>query len=185
MPYTTDQLVPGQQFLLMTQTRPGWTLAGAVDIGITTATLTPFDHAALVVQSPSSDIVLVEALETVTVSPADKYKENGWLFSVPQMTPYQSRLVSQAALSKVGQFYGWQEVGIDAVRLFGHLRWTPPWDSRQLDCSGLVAWAFWEAGIVLSYAPFPSPADLANSGLPVGERPWWAAYTAHVRPSAH
>jgi hypothetical protein len=68
-----------------------------------------------------------------------------------------------AAESKVGQFYGWQMVAQDLDRLVLHVPIAGRLNPRMLDCSGLAVWAAMQAGVVLTYAPAPTPMDLYYS----------------------
>ena len=156
--------------LLMTRHSPLWTPAGALDAGIAVSTVNPFDHAACVVEQ-DGQLVIVEALWHVTISPIDKYALDGWAYH-PAITPEQQTALSQAALSKVGQRYGVIQVLESFLRDDIHIDLHPVLDPRHLDCSGLVVWAFHQARYRLTYAPVPSPADLSYSPLLRGPRPW-------------
>lgn len=156
--------------LLMTRHSPLWAPAGALDGGITVSTVNPFDHSAVVVEK-DGQLVIVEALWHVTVSPLDKYALDGWAYHTP-LTPEQQAILSQVALSKVGQRYGVIQVLESFLRDDIHIDLHPALDPRHLDCSGLCAWTFQQAGYPLTYAPVPSPADLSYSPLLLGPRPW-------------
>ena len=156
--------------LLMERHHPLLSGPGALDTGITVSTVNPFDHSALVVVQEGA-LVIVEALLHVTVSPLDKYVTDGWAFSVP-LTGTQEAALSHAALSKVGQCYGVAMVWQDFLRDDLHVDVHPRLDPYHLDCSGLVVWSFAQAGVVLTHAPVPSPADLSYSPVPQGIRPW-------------
>lgn len=157
--------------LLMVRAHPLDSLSGIVDAGISASTVNPFEHSALVVEEDGS-LVLVEALLHVAVSPLDKYVSNGWRLSPTHLSAAKAQILSQAALSKVGQFYGIGMVWQDFLRDDLHLDIHPRIDPRHLDCSGLVVWAFQQAGKILTEAPVPSPADLSYSPILRGRRPW-------------
>ena len=170
MSYNPTSLKVGD-VLLMIRSHPIDSLPGLIDAGISTSTVNPFEHSALVVEQAGS-LVLVEALLHVTVSPLDKYTQNGWAFSPTKWSSAHSQVVSQAALSKVGQFYGFSMVWQDFLRDDIHVDIHPRMDPHHLDCSGLVVWAFQQTGLTLTLAPVPSPADLSYSPILQGPRPW-------------
>lgn len=170
--YEPASLVVGD-VLLMTSS-PVWHGAGsALDAVIQWATVDPYDHAALVVSQPGGALVLAEALLHVQYSPLDKYVGTGHVFHVPT-TVAQRNSLSQAAASKIGQFYGWEMLLQDGARDILHVDWSPRLNPHQLDCSAFVAWCFLRAGIRLTYKPAPAPADLAFSPIPEGPRIWRA-----------
>jgi uncharacterized protein YycO len=161
MSYAVVSLQPGDVILVEGRS---W-----LDRLIRWATASPFSHAALV-----GDGVLVEAnWPTVRKVPLDAYAANGRAYRV-QATDEQRRGAVAAALSRVGQPYGLEELLVaDAARYLLHviLRLRPTY----LTCSHLVAWAYRRSGVVLTWAPYPSPADLAESPILVGPRPWQEA----------
>ncbi|MDE2101532.1 MAG: hypothetical protein KGL39_30080 [Patescibacteria group bacterium] len=133
---------------------------------IETAIVAPYSHLALVGQGH-----LIEALYHVTRSSLDKYQSSGDVFRVSADGTQVGQAIA-AAESKVGQPYGWQMVLEDAGRDLLHLPIHPRLDDKTLDCSGLIYWAWLKAGIVLTHAPVPTPADLVYSPLLLGKRRW-------------
>lgn len=171
MSYSPASLRVGD-VLLMVRDHPLDSWSGLIDTGISTSTVNPFEHSALVVEQNGS-LVLVEALLHVTVSPLDKYTANGWALSPTNGSGRaHSQALSHAALSKVGQFYGFSMVWQDFLRDDIHIDIHPRIDPHHLDCSGLVMWAFQQIGLTLTLAPVPSPADLSYSPILQGPRPW-------------
>lgn len=169
MAYDPASLAPGDVILCLPPPHePLWDRV--LDDGIAISTVNPFTHSALVV-AQHDQCIIVEALFRVTMSPCDKYRANGWLYHV-DLTPAQRQALSQAALRKVGQLYGASMVWQDFLRDDLHLDIHPRLDPRHLDCSGFVAYCFAAAGVTLTYAPAPSPADLSYSPLLLGPRPW-------------
>lgn len=156
--------------LLMVRHSPLWTPDGLLDAGIAVSTVNPFDHSALAVEQ-NGQLVIVEALWHVTVSPLDKYALDGWAFHT-HLTPVQQTQLSQAALSTVGQRYGVVQVLESFLRDDIHVDLHPVLDPQHLDCSGLVNWAFQQAGYAITQASVPSPADLSYSVALAGNRPW-------------
>ncbi len=157
--------------LLMIRSHPLDSLPGIIDAGISASTVNPFEHSALVVEQ-NRRLVLVEALLHVTLSPLDKYTSNGWRFSPAKLSAATAQALSHAALSKVGQMYGFSMIWQDFLRDDIHIDIHPRLDPRHLDCSGLVVWAFEQVGRKLTEAPAPSPADLSYSPALRGPRPW-------------
>ena len=152
--------------------RPQLDLGGALDAGIEWATDSPFDHAALV-----GDGVLLEQLWTVTQSPLDKYAANGWRFQVRGVASYDADKAIAFVTARLGQTYGVKDILADAARDILHLPLWPansPRAKQRYTCSALVTAAWASAGVMLTYAPWPSPADLSFSALLVGPRPWGA-----------
>lgn len=141
-----------------------------LDDGIAISTVNPFTHSALVVEQ-DGQLVIVEALWHVTVSPLDKYAATGWRFRT-DLTPTQQGVLSNAALSKVGQLYGVASLWVGFLRDDLKIDIHPKLDPQHMDCSELVHWAFLQAGHRLTYAPRPSPADLSYSPRGHGPRPW-------------
>lgn len=167
--YTPERLQCGD-VLLMTRHSALWTPDGLLDEGIAVSTVNPFDHSALVVEQ-NGQLVIVEALWHVTVSPVDKYTLDGWAYHT-NLTPEQQASLSHAALSKVGQRYGVIQVLESFLRDDIHIDLHPVLDPQHLDCSGLVHWAFQQVGYAITHAPVPSPADLSYSVALDGKRPW-------------
>ncbi len=171
MAYRVEDLQCGD-VLAMTRHSPLYTPDGALDTGITVSTVNPFDHTAIVVEQ-DGQLVIVEALWHVTISPLDKYVEDGWILR-PRLTPDQDRLVSAAALSKVGQRYGIKPVLEDFLRDDLHWAVHTRIDPHHMDCSELVCWSLLQGGYRVTYAPDPSPADVSYSVAFDGPRPWTA-----------
>ena len=143
--------------------RRQWDLIGAL---IDWATVSPFCHAAI-----AGDGHLIEALWHVTESPLDKYAGGGWLFRTVA-SDAQRQAAAGWAESHVGQRYGLAELLDDAGRDVLHLPLWPRAQPRLVTCSGLVHAAYRAAGVHLTFAPWPSPMDLACSPLLLGARPW-------------
>ena len=168
MAYDPAHLQPGDILLMVG--RPNLSLGGWLDASIEWATDSPFDHAAIV-----GDGEIIEALWAVTASPPDKYAENGWAFSVPTVTEEQKQAAIRWAVSHIGHRYGVAELLDDAGRDILHLPLWPqasPRAKARYTCSGLVAAAYASARVPLTWAPWPSPQDLACSPVLVGPRPW-------------
>lgn len=133
---------------------------------ISWATVNPFHHAAIV-----GDGKIIEALWTVQTSPLDKYASAGWTFSVDTSDAVRRAAVDWC-MRRLGERYGIRELLDDAGRDVLHLPIGWRVRPRLYTCSGLIAAAYAAAGLVLTYAPLPSPADLSYSPLLVGTRPW-------------
>ena len=123
----------------------------------------PFQHAALV-----GDGELWEALDVVGTAPLDAYAPAGWRFQVAGATPGQLRTAVRAAKARVGEAYGYRALARESGRVPLYRRLDP----HDVVSSGLVCWAFAQAGIHLSWEPLPTPATLSYSPLLVGPRPW-------------
>lgn len=130
------------------------------------ATVSPYHHAALVGEGH-----LVEAGLTVVRSPLDEYVRTGDSFPVRCAKPQAERGVA-AAEARIDAPYGIAELLTDGGRYFLHMPLVYPWNARRLTCSGLIAYAYREAGVPLTYEPCPSPASLSCSPLLKGTRPW-------------
>lgn len=167
--YTPDEVHCGDVILVVPKIHQAlWDKV--LNEGIQISTVNPFAHAAMVVRH-HNQLTIAEALFRITLSPVDKYAQNGWRFSTSLSTVQEEHL-SRAAITKVGQLYGASMVWEDFLRDDIHLDIHPKLDPRHLDCSGYVWWAFQQAGEVLTYAPVPSPADLSYSPRLHGPRPW-------------
>lgn len=167
--YSVGELQPGDVLLMVG--RPELTLGGALDAGIEWATDSPFDHACIVGEGE-----LIEALWRVSVSPLNKYASNGWAYRV-EATDAQKTAAVAWMKARFGQTYGVKDILADAARDILHLPLWPansPRAKQRYTCSGLVTAAYASAGVMLTYAPWPSPADLSFSPLLVGKRPWGA-----------
>jgi hypothetical protein len=123
-------------------------------------------HAALAV-GPGK---VIEAVDTVRVSDADQYARIGYAYRVRDATPDQRTEAVLLARKRLGRPYGTRELFYDAARFALH--WTPkPRTLSRTTCSGLVAICYVGAGMPLTYAPWPAPADLLFSPALVGKRP--------------
>lgn len=162
MRYDPASLLPGD-IILVEGNSPLSTL-------IRWATGSPLSHAAMYIGAGS----LVEALWKVSLSKSDKYIETGWAYRVDATEAQRERLVV-LAVKKLGAPYGLRELLEDGVRDFMHIPVGARWQPKRYTCSGLVAHLWEQAGVKLTYAPLPSPADLANSPLLNGPRPWLSA----------
>ena len=162
--------LPGPGVLLMTspKTEPLWDRL--LDDGIAVSTVNPFTHSALVVGQPGR-LRIVEALFRVTESPLDKYEATGWYYPLSP-TASQSRMLEATAMDHMGQLYGASMVWQDFVRDDLHIDIHPRIDPAHLDCSGLVCLCCVQAGMPLTRAPVPSPADVSYSIRLPGPRPW-------------
>lgn len=161
--YDPAALTPGTILLLPpTPGEPLWDWV--LDKGIQWSTQSPFCHAALVTQGG-----LLEALTTVRPSPLTKYAATGWAYTVAA-TPDQRAAATAWMQRQVGRAYGYRELWADFRRYDLHT--TPrALPLRHWTCSGIIAVAYATAGVRLTYAPYPAPADLAASPLLLGPRP--------------
>lgn len=123
----------------------------------------PLQHAALVATGE-----LIESRDVVGVAPLDAYAPVGWRFQVAGATPAQLRSVVAAATRRVGEAYGYRALTREAGRVPLYRRLDP----HDVVSSGLVCWAFAQAGIRLSWELMPTPASLSHSPLLLGPRPW-------------
>ena len=167
MSYDPKDLRPGD--CILTVGRERLSLDGALDMGVEGATDCPFDHCAMVGEG-----VLLEQLITMTVSPLDKYQENGWRYAIPATAEQRAAAVAWMK-ARVGAPYGVKELLEDAARDLLHLPLWPkghPKADARYTCSGSFVMAYLQAGFWVTHAPWPSPADIAFSGVPVGARPW-------------
>ncbi len=157
--YRADELRPGDIILC----------TGALDVRdplgllFVWASDNPFQHAVLV-----GDGELLEGLDAVGAVPLDEYGPVGWRFEVAGASDEQRRAAVTAARSRVGQPYGYRAVMAEGARVPLYKRLDP----HDLVSSALVAWAFGQAGIQLSWDPLPSVASLSYSPLLLGPRPW-------------
>ena len=166
MAYAPASLTAGT-VLLMTEVHP----CNVLDRLITWSEVSPFDHAAVVVETPRG-LQIAEALWHIQLSPLDKYARNGWPLTVPTLTPAQAQTISAWASAHVGQQYGWAEILGDAARLDLKLPVLARWQPQHWTCSQFAANAFAQADIRLSFAPLVTPANLADSPQLQGPRPW-------------
>ena len=140
--------------------------AGLLDAAIQWATDSPFHHAALVGHG-----VLIQALDTVGTAPLDTYTADGWLYRVDATADQRAAAIA-AATRRLGTPYPASVLLDDAARDLLHLPIWARLTASRLTCSGLVAWAYRAAGVRLTWAPLPSPADLSFSPRLEGFRPW-------------
>lgn len=126
----------------------------------------PFVHAALVAEGH-----LVEQVETVRNAPLGEYAANGWVYHVAATGEERQRAVGWAQ-ARMGAAYGIRELILDGLRFDLHLWPRHTLRLRRLTCSAFVVAAYAAAGVTLTYAPYPSPTDLACSPVLVGARPW-------------
>ncbi len=170
MSYRAEALRPGD-VLLMT-TGPKQSLGSRLlDVLIAVSEGNPFVHSCLV-----GDGHLIDPTwPSVQQAPLDRYSRSGWAFRV-----HTGEMRRQAALAwaeaHVGNPYGIGELFADAARYDLHIvlpawyRWRP----GRWTCSGFVSQAYLAAGVTLTRAPLPSPADLSYSPDLIGPRPWHA-----------
>lgn len=158
--YTAGRLQPGD-IVLVAGTR-------LIDSLVRWVTAAPFSHALLV-----ADGCLIEAnWSGVRTRALADFAGSGWVFAVAGATGEQRRRAVDAARSRLGQPYGYAALARDAAREVLHVPFFTRLNPRRLTCSGLVVWSWRQAGIRLTWAPLPSPYDLACSPLLVGPRPW-------------
>jgi cell wall-associated NlpC family hydrolase len=113
-------------------------------------TQSPYGHCAMLVDPG----VLIESLnrQGVRLTPVSTY--TGDWYRAADALPGTQAAAIRAAVSRIGQPYGWGEAAHDWNRLLrGKL--------SPVDCSGLIAWAYREAGYPLTRRPYPTPGDLA------------------------
>ena len=167
--YRPEQLRPGDIILC----------EGVVDardpIGLmfVWASANPFQHAALV-----GDGELLEAIDQVGTVPLDEYAPVGWRFEVAGASAEQRRAAVTAVRSRLGQPYGYRTLVAAGARIPFYKRLDP----HDVVSSGLVSWAFGQAGIQLSWEPLPSVASLSYSPLLLGPRPWLGGSPCRSRP---
>jgi cell wall-associated NlpC family hydrolase len=113
-------------------------------------THSPYGHCAMLVDPG----ILIESInrDGVRLTPVSTY--TGDWYRAADAPPGTQAAAIRAAVSRIGQPYGWGEAAHDWNRLlFGKL--------SPVDCSGLIAWAYREAGYPLTRRPYPTPGDLA------------------------
>ena len=165
MAYQTQDLQPGDILLMQGRsTSPWWDQA--LDAGIRWSTDCWAVHAALV-----GDGVIINPLWHVQADALAIYAQNGFAYRVANASAAHTRRAVQWAMQHVGQRYGLAELLADAGRLDLHLPLGTHWFPHYVTCSGFVAAAYRHAGIALTYAPLPTPADLLYSPLLLGDRP--------------
>ena len=94
------------------------------------------------------------------------------VFGVVEATGEQKDAAWQWFSSRVGQPYGIQALLEDGLMDIGHIPVYARIDPKRATCSGMVAAAYQQAGVRLTWHPLPSPADLSYSPLLLGSRPW-------------
>lgn len=137
---------------------------GPLSVGIKWSTSSVYSHAAMVGQGR-----LVEAVWRVSEAPVDKYVAVGDRFGV-QASEAQ-RAYAVAWMEKhLGRPYGTREILLDLDRYDLHWLARVRHPLNRWTCSGLIVEAYRQAGVALTYAPYPSPADLFYSPVLVGDR---------------
>ncbi len=182
MSYRVQDLLPGDVLLMTRSLRDGLP-ARLLDVLIAWSEGNPFVHACLV-----GDGHLVDPTwPRVEHGPLERYMRNGWAFRV-RAAPMQRQAALSWAEDHVGTPYGIEELLADAARLDLHVvlpSWYH-WRAGRWTCSGFVTRAYLEAGVALTHAPLPSPADLSYSPALVGARPWrLAARSSASSPRRH
>ena len=177
MSYRVQHLLPGD-VLLMTLSSRASLPARLLEALIACSEGNPFVHTCLV-----GDGHLVDPTwPKVERAPLDRYRRSGWAFRV-RASPSQRQAAVRWAEGQVGNPYGIEELLADAARLDLHVV-LPSWYHWRADrwtCSGFVAQAYREAGVALTHAPLPSPADLSYSPALIGARPWRLAARSAAR----
>lgn len=136
------------------------------------ATNAPWDHAAYVADPSDAQHGLIEGLWRVTASPLNKYQADGVIFR-PLHCPLPTiSRITEWLRHRLGDPYGVTELLLDGGLDYLHLTCLQRIKVRYYTCSGLLAVAFRANGYPLTFAPFPSPADLSYSPLltPIGYR---------------
>ncbi len=143
---------------------------GLFDKLVRWATVSPFYHVAMVVDSQD---LIEAAFGGVRYADVNKYQGKSVVLSPVGATPAQrAKAVAEARLHW-RQAYGWKAIWTDALRIGLHVPIGYRWRTwHHYDCSCLVAAAWATAGLPLTYAPAPSPADLGWSTTLQGPRPW-------------
>ena len=165
MPYNAKNLACGD--IILVRGHPGlWPPGSWLDAGIELATLSPYAHACLV----GAHGRIINPLWHVQYSPLDRYAADGDAFRVVSATPEQRQAATQWARRRIGLDYGLKELLEDGARDLAHIPLLPRIHEQHWTCSGFCAAAYLAAGVTLTRAVLPSPADLFNSPLllPVG-----------------
>lgn len=118
---------------------------------------------------------LIEAVwPLVAEAPLDKYVATARRYSPIDVTDEQRQGAVAAARTRLGQPYGVHALLLAAERHVLRIPVTEGFDPKDLDCSCLYVWAWWQQGYVVTYEPEPSPASVLWSPRMTGERPWLA-----------
>lgn len=143
---------------------------GVFDKLVQWGTCSPYFHAAIVV----SETDLIEArMSGVKRNSIAEYAGRSDVLSVAQADPAQRKQAVAWAESKLLLGYGWRDILADVLRIGLHIPTGYRfWHWKHFDCSCLVTAAWRAAGIELTLAPAPSPADLGWSPILDGPRPW-------------
>lgn len=143
---------------------------GLFDKLVRWATVSPFYHVAMVVDSQD---LIEAAFGGVRYADVNKYQGKSVVLSPVGATPAQrAKAVAEARLHW-RQPYGFKDILVDALRIGLHVPIGYRWRTwHGYDCSALVANCWALAGLPLTYAPVPSPADLGWSTTLQGPRPW-------------
>ena len=143
---------------------------GILDRLVRWATVTPYFHAAMVVDS---ERLIEAAFGGVRYRPVDTYAGRSSVLSLKGATAAQREAAVQWAQMHWGTPYGWRTILIDTARIGLHLPIGYGWRRlSHLDCSCFVTAAWWQAGVPLTFVPAPTPGDLGFSVELVGPRPW-------------
>ncbi len=143
---------------------------GLFDKLVQWATVSPFYHVAMVV---GQQRLIEAAFGGVRYQPVDKYAGRAEVLSPAGATDVQRAKAVAAVQLYWRQAYGWGDIVADALRLGLHVPTGYRWRTwHHYDCSCLVANAWALAGLPLTFAPAPSPADLGWSTILTGPRPW-------------
>lgn len=127
-------------------------------------TSSPYSHAAMQIPwQHGCELIESKEFRGIRVVPRYLYARADW-FRVG-CTEKQRKRAWAAALSRLGDPYGWAEVAHDWNRPLAGLALAKRTHLRAVDCSMLVVWAYRQAGVNLTNRPYPTPADLAWSPL--------------------
>lgn len=130
------------------------------------ATVSPVSHIAQVGHG-----TLIEAVARVSTAPLDKYCASGWVFRPSVPAQVKERAIAWS-MSKIGQPYGLSALIEDGERTILHIPVAARLNPKGFVCSGMYELAHEAGGVPLTYAVLCTPADLVNSPLLVGQRPW-------------
>jgi uncharacterized protein YycO len=119
--------------------------------------------------TPTGELVEAKEFKGIRLVPADTYPDADW-FAV-DCSPEQALTAVAWALTRLGEPYGWNDVAHDWNRPLVGAELLRRTRLQPVDCSGLVCWAFAQAGVTLTRRPFASPADLSWSVALIQEGP--------------